>query len=68
MSSLEEKVNTMSDSMKAVLDAVLKRSASKEPAQVILPPEFLQRPLQPVIEVKQEVSKISQELSRVALT
>ena len=68
MSSLEEKVNTMSDSMKAVLDAVLKSSASKEPAQVILPPEFFQRPLQPVIEVKQEVSKMSRQLSRVALT
>ena len=68
MSSLEDQVKTMSDSMKAVLDAVLKNSTSKEPAQVILPSEFLQQPLQPVIEVKQEVSKMSRQLSRVTLT
>ena len=68
MSSLEEKVNTMSDSVKIMLDSMLKLSSQKEVPQPVLPPEFFQRPLQPVIEVKQEVSKMSRQLSRVALT
>jgi hypothetical protein len=68
MNSLEDKFKIMTDSVKNILERVLKVSERKDPPKPELPADFFQRPLQPVLEVKDEVSRMSHQLSKVALT
>jgi hypothetical protein len=68
MNSLEEQVKTLANSINGFSNKLIKVSESREPPKPELQAEILQRPLQPVLEVKDEVFKMSRQLSTVALT
>lgn len=67
MSALEEQVKTVLKSNNELLDRFIKASKTMEPQKPELIAEIVQPSLQPALEVKEEISKMSRQLSRIAL-
>ena len=65
MNILEEKLQSMTELIKISVEDAVRRSASKDPPQLVIPPEFLHRPAQTDLKARQDAIHISRQLSRL---
>ena len=63
MDSLEEKLDSVVDTVKAAMAEFIRSVANKDPPQVVFPTELFQRPIQMVLDTQMEVSQLNNQLS-----
>ena len=67
MNSLEEQVKAVLTMNKAILETSIKVFESKEPSKPDTTTDINQQSIQPAFKVQEEVSRMSRQLSMVAL-